>query len=123
MRYENEAGLTELALRHLSLSLLSKRRIHIKAGQMFKVLHDLALTRLSNTFRNLSSANNYHLRIADNKLAVPWSKTEFLKESFSYNGAKIWNFSPNEIRSYETLATFDELISICRPNVIYQFIS
>ncbi|CAH3155199.1 unnamed protein product [Pocillopora meandrina] len=58
MRYENEAGLTELALRHLSLSLLSKRRIHIKAGQM-----------------NLSSANNYHLRIADNKLAVPWSKT------------------------------------------------
>ena len=78
MRYENEAGLTELDLRHLSLSLLSKRRIHIKAGQMFKVLHDLALTRLSNTFRNLSSANNYHLRIADNKLAVPWSKTEFL---------------------------------------------
>ena len=89
MRYENEAGLTELGLRHLGLSLLSKRRIHIKAGQMFKVLHDLALTRLSNTFRNLSSANNYHLRIADNNLAVPWSKTEFLKESFSYNGAKI----------------------------------
>ena len=74
MRYENEAGLTELGLRHLGLSLLSKRRIHIKAGQMFKVLHDLA-TRLSNTFRNLSSVNNYHLRIADNKLAVPWSKT------------------------------------------------
>ena len=37
MRYENEAGLTELGLRHLGLCLLSKRRIHIKAGQMFKV--------------------------------------------------------------------------------------
>ena len=82
MRYENEAGLTELALCHLGLSLLSKRRIHIKARQIFKVLHDLAPARLSNTFRNLSSANNYHLRNADNKLAVPWLKSKFLKKSF-----------------------------------------
>ena len=42
MRYKNEAGQSELALRHLGWSLLSERRFHIKARQMFKVLHDLA---------------------------------------------------------------------------------
>ena len=45
-------------------------------------------------------------------------KTELLKKSFSYNGAKIWNSFPNEIDNYETFATFDELISTQRPNVI-----
>ena len=43
MRYKNEAGQSEIALhRHLGWSLLSERRFHIKARQMFKVLHDLA---------------------------------------------------------------------------------
>ena len=39
MRYKNEAGQSELALRHLGWSLLSERRFHIKARQMFKFLH------------------------------------------------------------------------------------
>ena len=42
MRYKNETGESELALRHLGWSLLSERRFHIKARQMFKVLYDLA---------------------------------------------------------------------------------
>ena len=55
----------------------------------------------------MCSANNYHLRNADDKLAVPLPKTEFLKKNFSKN---------------ETLATFDELISTYRPYAKYQFI-
>ena len=118
MRYKNEAGQFELALRHLGRSLLSERRFHIKARQMFKVLHDLAPVRLSNIFRNSFSANSYHLRNADNKLALPLPKTEFLKKSFSYNGARVWNSLPNEIRNCEALPMFDKLISTYRPNVI-----
>ena len=34
MRYKNEAGQSELALRHLGWSLLSERRFHIKARQI-----------------------------------------------------------------------------------------
>ena len=45
---------------------------------MFKVLHDLAPVRLFNIFRNSFSANSYHIRDADNKLALPLPKTEFL---------------------------------------------
>ena len=67
MRYKNEAGQSELALRHLGWSLL----LHIKARQMFKVPYDLAPVRLLNIFRNSCSANSYHLRNADNKLALP----------------------------------------------------
>ena len=71
MRYKNEAGQSELALRHLGWSSLSERRLDIKARQMFKVPHDLAPVRLSSIFRNSCSANSYHLMNADNKLALP----------------------------------------------------
>ena len=70
MRNKNETGQSELALLHLGWSLLSERRFHIKARQMFRVLHELAPVRLSNIFRNSLSANSYNLRNADNKLAV-----------------------------------------------------
>ena len=78
---------------------------------MFKVLHDLAAVRFSIIFRNPCAANSYHLRNADNKLALPLPKTEFLKTSFSYNDARVWNSLPNEIRNCETLATFEATIS------------
>ena len=66
---------------------------------MFKVLHNLAAVRFSIIFRNPCAANSYHLRNADNKLALPLPKTEFLKTSFSYmyNGARVWNSLPNTI--------------------------
>ena len=117
MRYKNEAGQSELALRHLGWSLLSEHWFHIKAKQIFKVLHDLAPVRLSNIFRNSCSANSHHLRNADNKLAIPLPKTEFLK-SFSDSGARVWNSLTNEICNCEALPMFDNLISTYRPNVI-----
>ena len=74
--------------------------------------------RLSNIFRNSFSANSYHIRNADNKLALPLPKTEFLKNSFSYNGARVWNSLTNEIRNCEALPMFDKLFSTYRPNII-----
>ena len=117
MRYKNETGQSILVLHHLGWSFLSEQIIHIKAGQVFKVLQDLAPVRLSNIFRDSCSDNNYNLRNADNNLAIPLPKTEFLKKGLSYHGVKIWNSFPNEIHSSETLASFDELISTYRPTV------
>ena len=94
--------------------LQSERRFHIKAGQMFKVLHDSAPVRPCNIFRNSCSANSYHLRNADNKLALPLPKTEFLKKSFKYNGAKFSNSLPNEIRDCEAFRLC--LTSLFQPN-------
>ena len=80
---------------------------------MFKVLRDLASMRLSNIFRDSCPANSYHLRIADNKLALPLPKTEVLKKSFSYKGAKVWNFLPNEICNFELSRLARSLPSRC----------
>ena len=38
-------------------------------------------------------------------------KTEFLKESFCYDGAKIWSQIPDEIRSSVLLASFCSKLS------------
>ena len=35
--------------------------------------------------------NDYSLRDSDNKLIVPQPRTEYLKRSFSYSGALLWN--------------------------------
>ena len=76
---------------------------------MVEVLHDLAPVRLSNIFRNSCPANSYHLR---NELPLP--KTEFLKKSFKYNGAKFSNSLPNEIRDCEAFRLC--LTSLFQPN-------
>ena len=114
MRYKNEAGKSELVLHHLGWSLLSEQRILTKALRFSKTWYLRSFRIFSGT---TCSNNNYHLSNTDNYLAIPLLKTEFLKKSFSFNGAKIWNSFPNEIRSSETLASFDELISTYRPTV------
>ena len=38
-------------------------------------------------------------------------KIEFLKQSFCYNGAKLWNYIPDEIRSSISLASFCSKLS------------
>ena len=35
--------------------------------------------------------NAYRLRDSDNKLLVSQRRTEYLKRSFSYSGASLWN--------------------------------
>ena len=41
---------------------------------------------------------------ADNKLALPLSKT--LSKSISCNGARVWNSLPNEVGNWEALPMF-----------------
>ena len=60
--------------------------------------------------------NEAHLRNADDKLALPLQK----KSGFSYNGARVRNSLPNEIRNCEALPMFyDKLISTYRPKMSY----
>ena len=42
----------------------------------------------------------------ENKLAVPLLRTNFLKNSFSYNGAVIWNSLSPELRQAKSLKSF-----------------
>ena len=51
----------------------------------------------------LTSKSNYSLRNSVNKLVVPFPRTNYMKNSFSYSGAKLWNSLPCNIRESGSL--------------------
>ena len=50
--------------------------------------------------------NDYSLRDSDNKLIVPQPRTEYLKRSFSYSGALLWNSLSGSLRSISSISSF-----------------
>ena len=73
---------------------------------VYKCLNDLAPDYLSEMFVDRSSITNYALRDTSNKLALPLPRTNYLKNSFSYSGAILWNSLPDEIRQASSLHKF-----------------
>jgi len=66
---------------------------------MVKSLNGLAPVYL----RDLSSERHtdYDLRDSSGKLNSPKPRTDYLKRSFGYSGALLWNFLPENIRGDE----------------------
>ena len=70
---------------------LSSQREMQKAIMVIKSLNGLTPEYLSELFVNRSDVTEYVLRDSVNKLVVPLPRTNFLKNSFSYSGAVLWN--------------------------------
>ena len=87
-----------LARSSLGWTNFEERRAQIKAKLMYKSINNLAPERLSNLFQNSNTVYDYDLRGSSCRLCLPRPKTEFVKKSFSYNGAYIWNHIPEDIR-------------------------
>ena len=87
--------------------LHSQRQIQ-KALMVFKSLNGLVPEYLTSKFvtRNVS---NYALRDSANKL-VPFPRTNYMKNSFSYRGATLWNSLPHNIREPSSLNQFKRLL-------------
>ena len=77
-----------------------------KAVMVYKSLHGLAPGYLNSIFTDRSSIINYTLRDTENKLAIPKPRTNYLKNSFSYSGAVLWNSLPVGLRRSNTLSKF-----------------
>jgi hypothetical protein len=79
-----------------------------KAVMVYKSLNDLAPDYLNSMFidRYRSSVTNYSLRDTESKLAIPKPRTNYLKNSFSYSGAVLWNSLPIELRQANTINKF-----------------
>ena len=58
----------------------------------------------------LTSKSNYSLRNSVNKLVVPFPRTNYMKNSFSYSGATLWNSLPCNIRESGSLNQFKRLL-------------
>ena len=54
----------------------------------------------------------YSLRDSVNKLFVPFPRTNFMKNSFTYSGAVLWNSLPCHVREAESLSQFKRLVNV-----------
>ena len=76
------------------------------------IIHGFAPTALTEIFSSASVVrpHDYNLRNSDMKLNLPFPKTEYLKKSISFNGVKLWNDLPIEVRNAESLGIFNSLL-------------
>ena len=54
----------------------------------------------------------YSIRDSVNKLVVPFPRTNYLKNSFSYSGATLWNSPPYNLRGTKSLSQFRRLLNL-----------
>jgi hypothetical protein len=94
------------AINALGWEPLETRRAKSKVKQMYKVLNDLAPSSLATLFVRKRNITEYDLRGSSTSLQLPLPKTENLKKSFCYDGAKLWNSLPADMRDSDTLPTF-----------------
>ena len=87
------------------IDLQSQRKI-AKGTLVYKALNGLAPDYLAQMFTERSRITYYTLRDTGGKLALPQARTNYLKDSFSYSGAVLWNSLPNEVRQANTLSQF-----------------
>ena len=105
----NYATSSSVLREKLHWDTLQTRRHKQKAVMMFKSLNNLTPKYLSELFKPYST--DYNLRNVDKKVALPFPHTDFLKRSFSYSGAMIWNDLPQNIRNIESLNSFKREIN------------
>ena len=98
------------AINALGWEPLENRRAKSKVKQMYKVLYDLAPSSLATLFVRKRNITKYDLggssTSTSTSLQLPLPKTENLKKSFCYDGAKLWNSLPADMRDSDTLPTF-----------------
>ena len=85
---------------------LSSQRQFQKAVMVYKSLNGLAPDYMHSMFVNRDSVNPYSLRNTEGKLAVPKPRTNYLRNSFSYSGAVLWNSLPIGLRQANNLTNF-----------------
>jgi hypothetical protein len=73
---------------------------------VYKCLNGLAPDYMHSMFTDRECVTSVQLRDTENKLAVPMPRTNYLKNSFSYSGAVLWNSLPIGLRQAQSLDNF-----------------
>jgi hypothetical protein len=63
-----------------------------------------------NLFTYKNKITNYRLPSISSGLCLPQPRTNSMKNSFMYDGAKLWNSIPNEIRESKSLSAFKKIL-------------
>ena len=101
--FEANAG---LLLERLGWKRLESQRQIQEAVMVYKTLNGLVPNYMRSTFIDKTKISQYELRDTVGKLAVPLPRTNYLKNSFSYQGAVLWNSLPPNLRQAKTLSGF-----------------
>ena len=83
-------------------------RLRAKSTLMYEILNDDTAPNLRNSFARGNA--DYHLRNSATDLTLPKPNREFLKRSFKYSGAMLWNQLPNEAKLAESIYSFNKCI-------------
>ena len=79
---------------------------------MYKILNYYTAPTLKESFHKISEyQKTYNLRNTNTDLALPQPKKEFLKKSFRYSGALLWNNLTYETKQAESLNSFKRFIA------------
>ena len=105
-----DSSATDL-FRRLHWKNLRNQRLSAKAIMMFKILNGQTPDYLSNKFIFRNDTTSYRLRNSEIRLALPQPRTDYVRKSFSYSGAALWNSLPTDIRVSKTLGEFKTKLS------------
>lgn len=94
------------ALKALGWETLEIQRTKAKAKYMFRIVNGMAQACLTDLFTRKQDVTNYSLRGSSTSLQLPLPKTESGKKSFSYDGAKVWNSIPENLRNCKSVSSF-----------------
>ena len=95
---------SNVLLDNLGWEQLQIRRKRQKTVTVYKAIHELTPVYLQSLFTPRSTF--YFLRDRENKLYLAKPRTDYLKRSFNYSGALLWNNFPKEMRNLKTLSSF-----------------
>ena len=90
-----------------------------EATMVYKSVNSLTPDYLRSMFADRNTVTGYQLRDTEGKLAIFLPRTNFLKNSFSYSGAVLWNSLLLELRHAQTLNSFR---TGCRRVFTYRYI-
>ena len=97
---------TDTVLKKLGWSKLHRQRDYHLADMVFKSINGLAPTYLQEKCIDRKEICKYSIRDSSNKLSLPLPRTNYLKNSYSYKGAVLWNSLPSDTRAKTSINDF-----------------
>ena len=97
-------------LKSLGWQDLATRRLINKGCWVYISLNNLTPNYLSELFVPVDQVHSYNLRNHDVNLSLPKPKTDYLKKSFCYDEAKLWNTLPSELRNSTSFNSFQKCL-------------
>ena len=104
-----EVNSSQLLVHNIEVGSAIIKKKKAKVIMMFKSLSGLAPGYLHELFSERHA--DYDLRDSFSKLNLPKPRTEYLKRSFGYSGALLWNSLPESIRAIGSLGQYNKEIN------------